>query len=540
MGANSNPQLDKVNPMADCLTLDDVCFGITAFQRPHLLTQLVHSILRNYPLASIVVADNGRKKAVLPDNVRVLNLPFDCGLSAARNALTRAVKTKLMLLLEEDFFFLPSTRIEPLLEVLNHDAEVGVVGGGMLAPSGQTVAYAMDIEVFRDTMCVRESNHRQRVTSSGTPYRICDLIWNFALFRKEMLADHAWDETLKVGEHTPYFNEVRKAARWRVACCPETVIHHVPDRRSDEYRSYRLRARELFHQYLRRNGLCHYQRIAPRTFENPLPGNANVVVLGVGHSGTSVAAKMLHHAGWQKGDADKRFGESIGVRGINEQALKSGWLSKPAASRALQRLPEPWAIKDPRFVWTLSQWLPAFASLPRPPILLRIRREHRSVVNSYRRRRVRGDIEAMVRERQTYCEWQFERWPWQKFSVQFEQLVQAIKLFDVRRAESSSIFGPAAALTGYGPGGYEEHGNPADDAYAMTDGSPDHLFTKGQAFGLHPTDDGSPELYDRFSGGAFPGTESGPIPHDEEDGSSGRSSRFFSGDGSLEWGEDRV
>src|SRR5262245_50391305 len=66
---------------------DRVTFGITAFERPQHLVKLVDSLLRYYPSARIIVADNGHQKAVLPTQVEVLNLPHDCGLSAARNAL---------------------------------------------------------------------------------------------------------------------------------------------------------------------------------------------------------------------------------------------------------------------------------------------------------------------------------------------------------------------------------------------------------------------------------------------------------------------
>jgi hypothetical protein len=63
--------------------LDRITFGITSFERPRLLEQLVASIRVRYPQARILVADNGRQKANLPGDVKVLNLEFDCGLSSS-------------------------------------------------------------------------------------------------------------------------------------------------------------------------------------------------------------------------------------------------------------------------------------------------------------------------------------------------------------------------------------------------------------------------------------------------------------------------
>ena len=109
----------------------DVTFGITSFDRPAELLNLIRSIRQRYPLVPINVADNGRRRPPLPDSVRRINLPFDCGLSHARNALIDHLSTKYLLLLEDDFLFSEETSIEPLVEVLETDPEVGVVGGAI-------------------------------------------------------------------------------------------------------------------------------------------------------------------------------------------------------------------------------------------------------------------------------------------------------------------------------------------------------------------------------------------------------------------------
>jgi GT2 family glycosyltransferase len=151
---------------------DRVTFGITAFQRPGHLERLVASILKRYPLAKILVADNGNRKARLPDSVRVMDLEFDCGLSRARNALFDNFETEYLLILEEDFLFTHETNIEQFVEVLDTDDQVGVVGGSIRGINGRLAAYSLDIEVFRDTMYVREASHRVKITPSGVPYRL--------------------------------------------------------------------------------------------------------------------------------------------------------------------------------------------------------------------------------------------------------------------------------------------------------------------------------------------------------------------------------
>lgn len=411
----------------------DVTFGITSFERPGLLTNLVRSIRHHYPLAKIVVADNGRQKCALPDTVQRLDLPFDCGLSRARNALIDTLTTKYLLVLEDDFLFTSETSIEPLVEILQSDPEVGAVGGALRSCQGRVAAYALDLEVFRGTLTVREATHRVRFTPSGLSYRLCDMIWNFALFRQEMLAEHRWQDRLKVGEHCPYFHQVKLAGRWRIAACAATRIYHVPEKRPPSYLQYRQRAQSLFESYLKEHGIQRYHRVLPYHFEDDETDKPCVLVLGVGHSGTSVLTRMLHALGWNAADADTAFAESRSVRALNRVAEQTGALPHERAANALEGLAKPWAVKDPRFVKTLHHWLPLFANMDRKPVLLHVRRDRQSTLSSYRRRRAPGDLEQRIDQLRALCQQQYERWPWQRLSVDYEMLAAAVSQFDMGR-----------------------------------------------------------------------------------------------------------
>jgi GT2 family glycosyltransferase len=117
-------------------------------------------------------------------------------------------------------------------------------------------------------------------------------------------------------------------------------------------------------------------------------GARNVVVLGSGRSGTSLAAGLLAHAGWRVGDEPypgraanpKGFFETAETNGINEYLLASAlrthpplrrmqrWLAvaeeplvfdvPPELAARMRRLTEraPFALKDPRFCYTLPAW----------------------------------------------------------------------------------------------------------------------------------------------------------------------------------------
>ena len=104
--------------------------------------------------------------------------------------------------------------------------------------------------------------------------------------------------------------------------------------------------------------LSNGKRIADRSNDRP-----NILLFGVGHSGTSIVAKIIRALGWNLGEADG-FSENVAVRGINAQLL-GGRIPEPQKVLGLLRdLPAPWLVKDPRFVLTLEHWIGWFQTFP--------------------------------------------------------------------------------------------------------------------------------------------------------------------------------
>lgn len=161
----------------------------------------------------------------------------------------------------------------------------------------------------------------------------------------------------------------------------------------------------------------------------------NLFILGVGHSGTSVLARMLYAVGWKANDADVEFAESMGFRRLNERLLNGEELRVPMR-RFLDGLGEPWCLKDPRFVLTWRRW----AEVRAGAALLWIARNYHDVVDSYERRDERlpdgrpGLYGKTVADLFVAAEECFEFWLGPKLRVEYEQLATAITLFDLERA----------------------------------------------------------------------------------------------------------
>jgi len=85
---------------------------IKTFERPHKLQRLLKSIKRTFPDLKIIVVDDSLHPIALKDeNIRLITLPFDSGVSAGRAAGLDKVKTPYVINIDDDFIFSRKTRL---------------------------------------------------------------------------------------------------------------------------------------------------------------------------------------------------------------------------------------------------------------------------------------------------------------------------------------------------------------------------------------------------------------------------------------------
>lgn len=350
-------------------------------------------------------------------------------LSWGRNRLVDACRTPCLLLLEDDFEFSEKTDLEALLDILTHDRELAGVGGS-LVEQGTRRAWCHTFDVFRGRAALLPSEQPWRATPAGHVYRTCHALLNFGLFRRAVMADLRWDEQLPLSEHRDWYFRLWREGQWRVALAPQVSLLHHRDRPA-EYVAPRGRN---FHARVRRKHGLRFSAppVQRPPVQRPPVSRPNLVVLGVGHANTSITTRQLAALGWNLGDADRAFAESVAVRAVNRRAIAGKRFDAPAAAAALRRLPAPWVVKDPRFAETLAHWLPVM--LPYRPLLLWVTKDDARVVESYVRRGVRAHrAAALVAARRLACRRHFERWPWPKLQVDAEQVRAAAAMFDLSR-----------------------------------------------------------------------------------------------------------
>lgn len=236
--------------------LRDVAVGVTSFLRPKHLSLCLTSLRETLPDCPIIVADDG--DIGLPDNwfspTTWIQMPFDSGLSAKRNAIVQACQTPFLLMFCDDFMADEECRAGVIgaCEWLRGWCGVSVVGGRV---DGRP--YECDLEWSGNSIRETRLNSRVRapLISNGLKAWPVDLTANYFLAVTNEILNVPWFEECKIGgEHGAWFLDLKLAGR-RVVWMPGFNVKTMtlgPEAEDPRYRQFRGRAYELGHQAMKR------------------------------------------------------------------------------------------------------------------------------------------------------------------------------------------------------------------------------------------------------------------------------------------------
>ncbi len=271
--------------------MSDIAFCITTMERPAALEAMLLSIAEHQPDAPVYIADQSRDvdaasydalaSRLLESGLRrrpeLHRLPFDCGLSAARNHLVESTPEKYKLILDDDFRFTRRTDAAALARLLEAVPEAGAVGGGV-GRDGRIP--------HRGTMLVREGKTLRQLPARGPEeeqhdlrFMRVDCVPNFVLFRAEVFERIRWDPALKIaGEHIDFFLRFQETP-FKVLYSPETTVDHQPRQLQPDYRRLRWRG-DFIRQVLIKHDLDRLERVSGKVVELRPDGSLTI------HKGT--------------------------------------------------------------------------------------------------------------------------------------------------------------------------------------------------------------------------------------------------------------
>jgi hypothetical protein len=176
---------------------------VKTFERPQVLRRLIRSILRMYPELTIIVVDDSRQPHGI-DGVRTIILPYDSGVSAGRREGLRHVRTRYVLILDDDYVFYRHTDLGPALAFMERHPRIDIMGGERVdLPLFRPADYSQ----FGRFPTAAAPTPPPGSTIGGLPVQ--DKVANFFVARTERLRLIDWDPALKRVEHADFFRRAK-------------------------------------------------------------------------------------------------------------------------------------------------------------------------------------------------------------------------------------------------------------------------------------------------------------------------------------------
>jgi len=222
-----------------------VALIITTFLRDELLFETLQNLDKYRPDNSIIlVGDQGKfaeqKKKNYEKVIKDLyyyELPFDCGLSYARNFLVSKASEKQIpycLMMADSIRFKRKEDLSGLYRLLESQPTLALVS---FDESGRKCPWEYKMQLTKQGFVLEYST--EVFTYEGVEYLVVDLCNNTFLGKTDVLIQRPWDNDLKIAEHEVFFWNLKtsgykclwtnKIQTFHVACQPE------------DYRVYRAR-----------------------------------------------------------------------------------------------------------------------------------------------------------------------------------------------------------------------------------------------------------------------------------------------------------
>ncbi len=218
---------------------ENVTFIFKSFERQHLAKGLCRNITHLYPGISMIVADDSHIPLHIDmPNVKVIQLPFNTGLSAGLQAALDEVKTPYVMRMDDDELLTNRSKVHRELKWLMEHPETDLVG------FGHTTAIRLHSPAFNF-----EEYYKNPIKDSPVPLKIPHMteidenhtvlskVANIYLARTESLKQVGFDPNIRIIDHHEFF--YRAAGQITSVIAKDTMVFHRHNPYARKYNAYR-------------------------------------------------------------------------------------------------------------------------------------------------------------------------------------------------------------------------------------------------------------------------------------------------------------
>jgi glycosyltransferase involved in cell wall biosynthesis len=245
--------------------MKDVTFIIKTFNRPRCVEMLCKSCLKHFPSVPVIVADDGNVKTPFTHTkVKMLDMPFDSGLSSGRNLLVDNVHTKYFILLDDDFLINFPDGVKALYDSIEEHNEYDMIGGWLSNQPQTKQTHGVFVEEEKGVYKVVKTTGKESVIPS-------DFILNFFIAKTDSFKKNSirWDDELKMGEHLLFFFNIWKNHDLKIGFTEKAYIYHDYKFTTNLYATHRKRAAKFAQDALKRYNIKRITTISNHTYHAP-------------------------------------------------------------------------------------------------------------------------------------------------------------------------------------------------------------------------------------------------------------------------------
>ena len=222
----------------------------------------------------------------------LIHTTTDFGLSASRNLGVARCQRELVFLMDDDFQIDERCRLNTALQILNQNQDISVLGGNLLdvgqhkTPRRQEVSQGFAMKLLAKPPNVRwlrlEDSPRERIFhDASTYYETCDIVDNFALFRRRSVfgAGASWSEPLKItAEHQDFYLRLSTMRIGQIARTNALKVRNVR-LQNRHFRAIRYRSEFMF-RFFDDLGLQSFEIVGERTRKKTVSGDHALIETG--------------------------------------------------------------------------------------------------------------------------------------------------------------------------------------------------------------------------------------------------------------------
>jgi GT2 family glycosyltransferase len=235
--------------------MEKIALAITTFLRDSLLEAIVGSIMANLSKDWIIMVgdqspSNSKNIRYTSLGVKYYSLPYDCGLSAARNFLVQkahGLGIDYVLISADSIRFASKYNIEIIIEFLNLIKSHGIVGFDIV----NRVPWEYDMNLEPGKYFLLKKPVRLPIIHNNISFQPVDICRNFFLAKTKCLIDNPWDEKLKMAEHESFFYELKQNSDYQVFWTSYIKGEYI-DYKPPKYVEYRNRIYTVYSEVLKK------------------------------------------------------------------------------------------------------------------------------------------------------------------------------------------------------------------------------------------------------------------------------------------------